>query len=366
MSSNAEVCENCGRTIGKLEQPCVFEGHVVCAPCHQRLSDARRNATSFHAPSGTSDTQMPEARRGRAGADASAAGIAPPSLTVPPKIGDVPYAVLAIMASVFCAPVGLVLVWLRKSWSTRTKIAWTCMLGGLFILVPASSMFLSNPFLGKMEAEDREKQGKLVAIIKAGDQQWDTGSRSQAVDSYLSVLSAHFWRSDLVEARADIDRAYRRAIDWKVRTGGKEAIRDLVRSALRQGVVLTVDNPEAAAVIGEERQRMQREEEAERPQAAQRAAGQASDPKLAQVRLGMTPAQVEGILGVPDHIEKYGDASMMISRLKNNADPKLIGEILYYQYGPIPGTKVIFAKDGRPVGRVTLVVTEKDIVLGPD
>lgn len=34
-----ETCENCGRTIGKLEKSYVFEDHVVCCECHQRLKN---------------------------------------------------------------------------------------------------------------------------------------------------------------------------------------------------------------------------------------------------------------------------------------------------------------------------------------
>jgi hypothetical protein len=32
------LCQNCDTIIGKLETPHVFQGAVVCAPCHQRLS----------------------------------------------------------------------------------------------------------------------------------------------------------------------------------------------------------------------------------------------------------------------------------------------------------------------------------------
>ena len=37
-----ELCGNCGRAIGKMEKPCVFDGNVVCFECDQRL---RRQAT---------------------------------------------------------------------------------------------------------------------------------------------------------------------------------------------------------------------------------------------------------------------------------------------------------------------------------
>jgi len=34
-----EVCENCTRTIGKLEQAFIYKGHVVCKQCNEKLSD---------------------------------------------------------------------------------------------------------------------------------------------------------------------------------------------------------------------------------------------------------------------------------------------------------------------------------------
>jgi hypothetical protein len=33
-----DACENCGRTIGKLETPHVFENHVVCGDCLGKLT----------------------------------------------------------------------------------------------------------------------------------------------------------------------------------------------------------------------------------------------------------------------------------------------------------------------------------------
>ena len=34
-------CENCGATIGKLEKSYVFEDHVVCGECNQRLKSQK-------------------------------------------------------------------------------------------------------------------------------------------------------------------------------------------------------------------------------------------------------------------------------------------------------------------------------------
>ena len=48
-----ENCENCGRTIGKLEQPHVWRKHVVCAECHVHLNAAAPASAAVrpsHAP----------------------------------------------------------------------------------------------------------------------------------------------------------------------------------------------------------------------------------------------------------------------------------------------------------------------------
>jgi len=44
--SAVEHCENCGRGIGKLEQPFVWKAHVVCAECHARLTAAAPSAAA--------------------------------------------------------------------------------------------------------------------------------------------------------------------------------------------------------------------------------------------------------------------------------------------------------------------------------
>ena len=36
-----EKCANCGRAIGKLEKSYLFEDHVVCGECHQRLKSQK-------------------------------------------------------------------------------------------------------------------------------------------------------------------------------------------------------------------------------------------------------------------------------------------------------------------------------------
>lgn len=39
MPSN-EICENCGRQIGKLETPMLHDEHIVCMECYERLARA--------------------------------------------------------------------------------------------------------------------------------------------------------------------------------------------------------------------------------------------------------------------------------------------------------------------------------------
>ena len=47
-----ETCENCGRTIGRLERACVWDDQTVCVECHGHLS-----------ASGPSPDAVPEIRR---------------------------------------------------------------------------------------------------------------------------------------------------------------------------------------------------------------------------------------------------------------------------------------------------------------
>jgi len=41
-----EVCENCGRAMGKLEQAFICKGHVVCKECNKKLSDEPQEITT--------------------------------------------------------------------------------------------------------------------------------------------------------------------------------------------------------------------------------------------------------------------------------------------------------------------------------
>ncbi len=43
----SEVCENCGRQIGKLETPMVWKERVVCGDCYGRLSASAPNKPEF-------------------------------------------------------------------------------------------------------------------------------------------------------------------------------------------------------------------------------------------------------------------------------------------------------------------------------
>ena len=36
-----EICENCGRQIGRLEQAWVYDNKIVCQACYNRLKESK-------------------------------------------------------------------------------------------------------------------------------------------------------------------------------------------------------------------------------------------------------------------------------------------------------------------------------------
>lgn len=40
-----EICKNCGRAIGKLEEPFVYKGDIVCKECTRKLCDGPQETT---------------------------------------------------------------------------------------------------------------------------------------------------------------------------------------------------------------------------------------------------------------------------------------------------------------------------------
>lgn len=54
--TSLETCMNCSQPIGRLETPNVWQGHVVCATCHAKLSRTPRQ------PSGLPVARTPPAR----------------------------------------------------------------------------------------------------------------------------------------------------------------------------------------------------------------------------------------------------------------------------------------------------------------
>ena len=70
-------CENCGRTIGKLEQPYVWRKHVVCAECHGHLSAAPPAAAAAAARPAQAPPHLPAREH-------THARVAPPKRPAPP------------------------------------------------------------------------------------------------------------------------------------------------------------------------------------------------------------------------------------------------------------------------------------------
>ncbi len=54
-----EVCENCARAIGKLEQAFVYKGRIVCEDCNKKLRDEPQEiAAQSGSPPATPDTVL--------------------------------------------------------------------------------------------------------------------------------------------------------------------------------------------------------------------------------------------------------------------------------------------------------------------
>jgi hypothetical protein len=54
-----EKCANCDRTIGKLEQPCVWKDDVVCPECYARLQGPKAGAPHVTASIATPAARTP-------------------------------------------------------------------------------------------------------------------------------------------------------------------------------------------------------------------------------------------------------------------------------------------------------------------
>ena len=93
MAEEGRTCSNCERKIGRLEQPCSWQGHVVCFECHERLKRA-----------GPGETEAPRAEAVKGPAATAAPPAAGPEVThwsaSPSIIGYLPaYAVACLMAA---------------------------------------------------------------------------------------------------------------------------------------------------------------------------------------------------------------------------------------------------------------------------
>jgi hypothetical protein len=53
-----ETCDNCGRTIGKLEAAHIHNGHIVCVECIQRLTIAPGSGTPSEAAATTENERI--------------------------------------------------------------------------------------------------------------------------------------------------------------------------------------------------------------------------------------------------------------------------------------------------------------------
>ncbi len=59
MTAPKETCENCGRTIGKLETPWLYDDNVVCRECWERLQEETAEPTKVAPPAPARPAYVP-------------------------------------------------------------------------------------------------------------------------------------------------------------------------------------------------------------------------------------------------------------------------------------------------------------------
>ena len=231
---------------------------------------------------------------------------------------------------VFFFPVGLWLVWKHSNWTPIRKLTITAVTVIVVVIATASYAHQS---------------AKAHADLAQADSLWIGGKTHEAADAYAAVVDDDL---DFL-SEADKSRAFSRLIDGRVASGGPEAGRPVVQRAMSLGIALSLATTEANrlnASITDEQQRQQ----AARQQVAVDASRGANHPPetalpkaanpIRQIRIGMSQAQVESILGEP-----------------TSRQTDMEGRLLFMTYGsdPAHADKVFFATDGHPTGAVTMV-----------
>jgi cell division protein FtsB len=132
-------------------------------------------------------------------------------------------AVVASLA-VFCAPIGLLLIWRHPTWSKQTKLKWAGVSVGCFFVLG---------LFGKMQ------QTAALKELAAANQLWDDGEKNDAIDEYRKLID----KSSLPSSEKP--QLYRRVIEFDCENDNLESARDLIRQSQSYGVKLNLTNQKA-------------------------------------------------------------------------------------------------------------------------
>lgn len=94
--NNLEVCENCGRPIGKLEKSMIWEEHLVCRECRDHLVYTLQSDSVRPTYLNTEDTGVADLR--------------PPGLTKRDVQSAVFHAILDLLFVLFLIVVGIAII----------------------------------------------------------------------------------------------------------------------------------------------------------------------------------------------------------------------------------------------------------------
>jgi hypothetical protein len=125
---------------------------------------------------------------------------------------------------------------------------------GLFLivlcLVLLISVFLLAPPWDLPNSSDSESE--LEQLVAEADKQWDNNQKSAAVEGYMFIVGSDLIKTKKQLSKIDIEKMYRRIIDFQIEKAGLDAGRPYIRKALRQGYTLSLSTPEANKVLMEE------------------------------------------------------------------------------------------------------------------
>ncbi len=111
------------------------------------------------------------------------------------------------------------------------------------------------------DAKNKADLEHYVQMFKDGNQRWDSGKKDDAVELYLKVLSGDAPGSFRIQYHKEFSTLYHRAINYRVEKAGAESVRGLIREALRDRVVLSLDSKEANAIVAQETTKYDKEQD---------------------------------------------------------------------------------------------------------